>query len=85
MPQLSAFYGIIIFLNFSDHLPPHFHAWYGEYKAIIGIEDGIVKGEMPVRALKLILEWRELHLNELMEAWKKAMNGEHPGKIQPLI
>ncbi len=85
MPQLSAFYGIIIFLNFSDHLPPHFHAWYGEYKAIIGIEDGIVKGEMPARALKLILEWRELHLDELMEAWKKAMNGEHPGKIQPLI
>ncbi|WP_445301190.1 DUF4160 domain-containing protein [Microcoleus sp. Pol11C3] len=23
---------------FGDHPPPHFHAVYGEYKALIGIE-----------------------------------------------
>ena len=47
MPQISSFYGIIIFLNFADHLPPHFHAWYGDYKCIVNIKDGVVKGEMP--------------------------------------
>jgi hypothetical protein len=26
MPQLSNFYGIIIFMNFQDHAPAHFHA-----------------------------------------------------------
>lgn len=28
-------------------MPPHFHAWYGEYKVIVNINDGVVKGEMP--------------------------------------
>lgn len=32
MPQLSRFYGIIIYLYFEDHNPPHIHAKYGEYK-----------------------------------------------------
>lgn len=35
MPQICFFYGIYIWMNFSDHQPPHFHAWYGDYKAII--------------------------------------------------
>lgn len=26
--------GIIIWLNYNDYMPPHFHAWYGEYKVI---------------------------------------------------
>ena len=46
MPQISFFYGIIILMNFSDHAPAHFHAWYGDYKIIVSIKDGIVKGEM---------------------------------------
>ena len=33
-------------MNFSDHAPAHFHAWYGDYKIIVSIKDGIVKGEM---------------------------------------
>lgn len=44
MPQISVFYGIIILMNYSDHQPPHFHAWYNEYKAIINIEDGAQTG-----------------------------------------
>lgn len=44
MPQISHFFGIIILMNYSDHQPPHFHAWYGEYKVIVSIQNGIVKG-----------------------------------------
>ena len=61
MPQISSFYGIIILMNFTDHAPAHFHAWYNEYKVIVSIKDSIVKGEMPGRALKMILEWLEQH------------------------
>ena len=45
MPQISFFYGIYIWMNFSDHQPPHFHAWYGDYKVIVNIKDGVVRGE----------------------------------------
>ena len=84
MPQISFFYGIIILMNFSDHVPAHFHAWYNEYKVIVTISDGIVKGEMPARALKMILEWLELHREELLSNWEKAQKGTPLDKIEPL-
>jgi hypothetical protein len=38
MPTISKFYGILIRMFFNDHAPPHFHAEYGEFKAIVNIE-----------------------------------------------
>ena len=84
MPQISSFYGIVIFMNFTDHSPAHFHAWYGEYKVTVGIRDGIVTGKMPGRALRMILEWLELHREELLADWEKAQNGSTLDKIEPL-
>lgn len=84
MPQISTFYGIIILMNFVDHAPSHFHAWYGEYKVTVGINDGVVKGEMPGRALKMILEWLELHRDELLRNWENSQNGTPLNRIEPL-
>ncbi len=72
-------------MNYSDHQPPHFHAWYNEYKIIVTIQNGIVKGEMPARALRMILEWLELHREELMKNWEKAQSKKTLDKIEPLI
>ena len=33
---------MVILMNFADHAPAHFHAWYGDYKVIISIKDGVV-------------------------------------------
>ena len=84
MPEISRFYGLIIYMNFKDHAPPHFHVWYGNYKAIVTIIDGIVKGEMPQRALKMIFEWLEIHQADLMKDWELAQKGEELMKIEPL-
>jgi len=84
MPEISTFYGLIVLMNFKDHSPPHFHVWYGEYKTIVTIKDGIVKGEMPQRALKMIFDWLEIHRIELMEDWKLSQKGEPLKKIEPL-
>ena len=58
-------------MNFNDHLPPHFHAWYNEYKITVNIKDGQVNGIMPGRALKLILEWCDMNRVALMDTWEK--------------
>lgn len=84
MPQISTFYGIIIFMNFQDHAPAHFHAWYGDYKIIVSIKDGVVKGEMPGRALRMVLEWLDLHRDELLENWERAQKGDMVKRIVPL-
>ena len=51
MPEVSRFYGILIKIFFGDHPPPHFHAVYGEYNALVGIESlTIIEGDLLNRA-----------------------------------
>ena len=71
-------------MKFLDHNPPHFHADYQGDKVTIEIENGKVKGEISERALRLILEWLDLHRDEIKIAWNQAVNGEEPDKIEPL-
>jgi len=84
MPEISRFYGILIKMYFNEHNPPHFHAEYQGYKAIITIQKGIVEGKMPKRALNLIFEWLELHKEELLEVWKSIEETGEFNKIEPL-
>jgi len=84
MPEICRFYGIIIQMFFNDHNPPHFHVVYGDFRAVININDEIVEGYMPKRALKLVFEWMDLHKPELLENWQLTQNGELPKKIEPL-
>ncbi len=84
MPEISKFYGIIIYMYIDDHNPPHFHVWYDDYQAEITIKDGIVTGSLPRRALHLVYEWLDLHREELMENWRRLSNSEAALKIEPL-
>ena len=61
MPEISRFLGIIIAMFYKDHAPPHFHAIYGEYEITVEIDSGVINGRFPKRALRLVLEWLELH------------------------
>lgn len=40
MPEISRFFGIVIAMFAKDHLPPHFHARYGDDTGIFDIENG---------------------------------------------
>ena len=61
MPDISRFLGIIIYMYFDEHLPPHFHAKYGSYEILGYLDDGVVGGKFPRRALRHVLEWYERH------------------------
>jgi hypothetical protein len=69
MPELSRFLGIVIFMNFNEHNPPLFHAKYGDYDIIVEIHSGVIEGKFPKRALNLVMEWYELHKDELLQDW----------------
>ena len=87
MPEISRFYGILIKMYYNDHAPPHFHAVYGEHKAVIRIADfGVEEGKLPPRALSLVIEWASLHQQELEENWQTITNPKAPSfkKIAPL-
>lgn len=72
MPTISRFYGIVIFMNYNDHLPPHFHARYQDQEVVVEIETGMVRGKMSRRALQMIFEWSERYRRELLENWELA-------------
>jgi len=44
----------------------------------------MMKGEIPRRALALVLEWAALHRAELARDWELASSGENPKPIAPL-
>jgi len=40
--------------------------------------------EIPVKKLRLVQAWIELHSDELIANWKLVTNGELPFRIEPL-
>ena len=85
MPEVSRFFGIVIAIYFNDHPHSHFHAKYGEHKAKIDIETGLIlAGSLPKRALGLVEEWRNLRRGELLAVWQEIIERRPHAKIQPL-
>jgi hypothetical protein len=81
MPEVARFYGIVIKVFFGDHPPPHFHAIYGEYNALVSIETlEFIEGDLPSRAQKLVLEWATLYQQDLLQMW----NTQEFRKLPPL-
>ena len=85
MPEICRFLGIIITMNYNDHLPPHFHARYGGHKALVAIQAfGLLQGRLPPRVFGLVVEWATLHQPELWDDWELARRQAPLVKIEPL-
>lgn len=75
----------MIRIFFNDHEPAHFHAVYDEHEALVEIETLVVyRGELPRRALAMVLEWAVLHRDELRRDWELARSGRPLEPIAPL-
>lgn len=87
MPTLSMFFGIIIRMYFApkEHNPPHIHVYYQNYKSTVDIRNSeIIDGYLPVKQLRLVIAWIEIHKEELLADWDLCMKGELPFSIDPL-
>ncbi|MDD7275055.1 MAG: DUF4160 domain-containing protein [Treponema sp.] len=68
MPTISYFRGIKIYINWNDHMPPHFHASYTGEEIIVSINDiEILEGQIPSKQQKMVLGWAAFHQSELLE------------------
>lgn len=85
MPKISEFFGISIYIYYREHMPPHFHAMYGEDEAVISIDKlAVLSGRLSPRTMGLVVEWASLHHEELRHVWTQAMSHEVLDKIKPL-
>lgn len=83
MPELSRFYGIVIRMHqrSKEHMPPHIHAVYGNYQITIDIQSlKIIEGSFPRKGVTLVLDWIELHKDELLDIW----DTQNFRKVEPL-
>lgn len=69
MPTVGRFDGITIYIYYSDHIPPHFHAKYGDYEATFLLNGDFHNGEMPKRQCKKIKKWATQNYDYLVEQW----------------
>jgi hypothetical protein len=85
MPRISEFFGIAIYMYYTEHGVPHFHAIYGQYDAPIGIDPiTVMEGKLPRRVQSLVFEWAEMYQAELLENWELAKRGYPLKKLPPL-
>ncbi len=85
MPEICRFFGIVIYIYYREHQPAHFHAVYGEFEAIFSIDSpAILSGDLPPRAIGLVIEWANKYKKELKNDWQKAIAYEKLDKIEPL-
>jgi uncharacterized protein DUF4160 len=85
MPTISAFLGVVLRMYHREYAPPHFHAFYQKHEAKIDIEAlRIMSGYLPRRALGLVLDWAELHQQELRDNWTLARQHKPINPVKPL-
>jgi hypothetical protein len=85
MPRISAFFGIIIWMYYDEHNPPHLHAEFQGNLAVLDFQGSIIKGDLRSRtALRLVRDWIDLHVQELQEDWELARAGRDLREIEPL-
>ncbi len=85
MPQISAFYGIVIYMYYRDHPPPHFHAIYAGAEVEVAIDPpSVMNGMLPPRALAMVMEWAELRQKDLLRVWNQARASKPLDRVKPL-
>jgi hypothetical protein len=85
MPEICRFFGITVFMYYNDHLPPHFHAEYGEFEAVYAIESlELLRGSLPRRAHGMLVEWALGQRTALRVNWERARDQVPLEAIAPL-
>jgi Domain of unknown function (DUF4160) len=83
MPTVAVIDGIKIEFYFDEHPPPHFHAKYAEYRAVIRIDPlKMIYGGLPKAAERKIIAWAKLRTRALHKAWETCRMDGNPGTIK---
>jgi hypothetical protein len=74
--------GVTIMLYENEHPPPHFHAKFAEFQAVIDIEKVIVsRGKLPPNKTGAVLDWARSRQTILREAFELVRQKHKVGRI----
>jgi len=85
VPDISRFFGIVIFMYYNDHEPPHVHARYGDAEIRVDLRScEVLSGQIPTRAQQRVVDWIELNRSSLLDSWMLAGARKPLPRIEPL-
>jgi hypothetical protein len=58
--------------------------WFQDEEVTVTIEAGLVQGRMARPRRQLVLDWYDLHVDELMDNWSRARDRRPLAQINPL-
>jgi hypothetical protein len=71
VPTIAIVDGVALMIYPKDHLPPHLHARFGEYEAMISILSGdILQGSLPRAKTVAVQRWLAAHRGEVAAKWE---------------
>ena len=75
----------MLFMDAGQHHMPHIHVEYQGMKAVVALPGGeLLEGDLPLKKLRLLQAWIDIHEEELMADWSLAVKGEPVFPIDPL-
>lgn len=82
---ISHFFGMVVYMFYNKHNPPHFQVRYGKQQAIININTSeVIEGSLSNMAIELVTNWAKLYKQELLEDWELAQKHQPLKTIAPL-
>lgn len=83
MPVVATVDGVRIMFYANEHPPAHFHASFGEHRAVIDIESlTIVEGFLPIAKRRKVLAWAAQRKAKLSAAFIQATSHE---KVEDIL
>jgi hypothetical protein len=82
MPTVGRIEGVKIQIYPDEHPPPHFHAEFAEFRAVIEIDTlRVMKGSLPPAKLRAVLAWASARREALRASFALAAAGETVGML----
>ena len=82
MPVVATVDNVKIMFYPNEHPPPHFHAWYAEYRAVIDIDSLVVtEGFLPVAKVRAVRTWPQTRRPQFEKAFARALAHE---RVEPI-
>jgi hypothetical protein len=73
MPTIAIIAGVRIVIYPKDHLPPHLHAIFAEYEAMISIVTGdILEGSLPHAKQRAVRDWVAANREHVAYVWQEV-------------
>ena len=83
MATVAVVDGVKIMLYANEHPPPHFHAKFAEFHAVIDIDKlAIIRGSLPPSKSHAVIHWATGRQEALRSAFVEAMAQRKVGPIK---